>query len=206
MARESWLEHLTRVSSRRYPPCVMRFAIIALVMAVGLGVASTGCKHPYSGKSEKLKNPRKKKKPEPTEEELAEAPVLDEKCRTNFFLEPTTRRKESLGRNLAKEADSLLTEAEEQEGLTRISTVTDALSKLNNALKADPYGPEATYKMAVAYAVVGKKGCSIALLQRLNELTKMPEVATEADRTVRRALADQTFDLFRKDADAALGR
>ena len=184
----------------------MRYEIIALAMAVGFGVASTGCKHPYSGRAEKLKHPSKKSKPEATEEEIADAPVLDEKCRTNFFLEPTTRRKEGLGRSLAKSADSLLTEAEDQEGQSLISTVTDALSKLSNSLKADPYGPEATYKMAVAYAIVGKKGCSIALLQRLNELTKMPDVAAEADRTVRRALSDQTFELFRKDADAALGR
>jgi hypothetical protein len=187
----------------------MRLARFALITAFGLGlaVAPLGCATPYSGKTERLKKPRKKKKPEPTEEEVAETEqVLDEKCRTNFFADPTTRRKESLGRSLAKQADSLLVEADEQEGQQRISTVKDALGKLENALKADPYGPEPTYKMAVAYAMVGKKGCAVALLERLQELTKHPDAGAKADRIINRALRDQSFEPFRKDADTALGR
>lgn len=186
----------------------MRFAITALAMAalVGFGTSQLGCAHPYSGKAEKLKKPRKKKKPKATEEELAAAPVLDEKCRTNFFMDPTTRRKVRRGKSLAGEADGILGDADGSEGQQRITTVKRALSKLRNALSADPYGPEATYKMAVAYAMVGKKGCAVALLDRLNQLTKMPAVASEAERTVNRALRDQNFELFREDADAALGR
>jgi len=40
----------------------------------------------------------------------------------------------------------------------------------------------------------------------LNELTKLPDVAQAAALAVRRALSDQIFDIFRKEADAALGR
>ena len=176
-------------------------------MAVGLGMTlgPLGCAHPYSGKPEKLKKPRKKKKPE-TEEAVAEAPVLDEKCKANFFADPTTRRKKKQSRNLAAQGEALLAEAEGREGAALISSITDALSKLGNSLKADPYAPQPTYKMAVAYAMVGKKGCSLALLQRLNDLTKMPEVADQADRIINQALRDQSFELFRKDADAAMGR
>ena len=43
-------------------------------------------------------------------------------------------------------------------------------------------------------------------LERLNELTKMPDVMNEAERVIQRALKDQSFEVFRKDADAALGR
>lgn len=185
----------------------MRFAIIALVMAAFTmsSVGLSGCAHPYSGKPQKLKKPRKKKKPE-VEEEVANAPELDEKCKANFFADPNPRRKSRLGRSLASQADGMLQEAEGKEGQARISVVIDALSKLKSSLRADPYGPDATYKMAVAYAMVGKKGCSIALLQRLSDLTKMPEVGAKADRIINRALRDQNFDLFRKDADAAMGR
>lgn len=187
----------------------MKLAMTAFVVVLGLAFLGTqmGCATPYSGKPERIKKPRKKKKPEPTAEEVAQQEqVLDDKCRTNFFAEPTTRRKEAMGRSLAKQADSLLVEADDKEGQARISAVVEALSKLKNALVADPYGPEATYKMAVAYALVGKKGCSVALLERLQELTKHPGAGAEAERVVNRALRDPSFEPFRKDADAAMGR
>jgi hypothetical protein len=187
----------------------MRFAITAFVVVLGLAFLGTelGCATPYSGNPERLKKPRKKKKPEPTaEEEAQKEQILDDKCRTNFFAEPTSRRNQTLSRQLAKQADSLLVEADDQEGQARISSVREAIGKLKNALSADPYGPEATYKMAVAYALVGKKGCSVALLERLQELTRHASAATEAERVVNRALRDPSFELFRKDADAALGR
>lgn len=185
----------------------MRLAMIALVTVLGFGAATLSCATPYSNKPERLKKPRKKKRPEPTQEEAAQAaPVLDEKCRTNFFANPTTVRKTRLGQQLAKEADGLLAEADDQEGQVRISTVKDALGKLTSALKADPYGAEPTYKMAVAYAMVGKKGCALALLDRLQQLSKHPDYTDEAERVINRALRDQSFDIFRKEADQALGR
>lgn len=180
-------------------------ALLAVVIACGYAAMSTGCSGPYSGKPETLKSPKKKKRPKGEEAASAEV-VIDDKCRTNFFEKPTTRRKPPLGRSLAQQAEKPLFEAEEQEGEERIILVRDAMSKLRNALKADPYGPEPTYKMAVAYALVGKKGCSLALLERLQLLSGMPGVESEAERAINRALRDQAFDLFRKEADTALGR
>lgn len=183
-------------------------AVLALAITLGLGLAvtTTGCAGPYSGKPERLKKPKKKKPPEPEEGEAAKEPEFVEDCRTNFFEEPTTRRRSSQGRDLSKQAERYLYDADEQEGAERIQLVADAMGKLRNALKADPYGPEPTYKMAVAYAMVGQKGCALRLLERLQELTKMPEVEPEAERTIKRALHDQAFEPFRKDADTALGQ
>lgn len=178
----------------------------ALLVAVALAFASAGCSGPYTGKAEKLSRPKKKKRP--AAEEGAEAPsevVLDEKCRANFFAEPTTRRRARDAETLAKQADAILTEAERQDGAARIGSVKEALSKLSNALQKDPYDPLSTYKMAVAYALVNKKGCAIELLKRLNELQKHPEVEGEAARTVKRAQGDFAFEAFRKDANAAMG-
>lgn len=187
---------------------LVRFAVFALAITLGLGVAAAtvGCASPYSGKPERVKRPKKKKRPPPEEGEAATTPELDDKCRTNFFAEPTTRRRPDQGRGLARQAERMLYEAEEQEGNQRVLVVKDALDKLRNALKSDPYGPEPTYRMAVAYAMVGKKGCSLALLERLQELSKLPDVEPEAVRTINRALNDQSFDPFRKEADTALGR
>ncbi len=181
------------------------------MFACGLGlgfstvtaVAVTGCTGPYTGKPERLEKPRKKKRPQAEEDG---ALALDDECRTNFFAKPTKRRNQRQGRALASQAERILSQAEGQEGQPRILSVQEALSKLSNALRADPYGPAPTYRMAVAYALVGKKGCSLALLDRLQQLTVMPEVQGEAERTVNRALRDQTFDIFRKEADAAMGR
>jgi hypothetical protein len=184
-----------------------RSAVVLLAVALGWGfaAATAGCAGPYSGQSEKLKRPKEKRRPKPKEGEEP-ALVMSDKCRTNFFEKPTTRRNERLGLTLSKQAETTIVEADAQTGEARLLLVQEALSKLRNALKADPYGPEPTYKMAVAYALAGKKGCSLALLERLQLLSRMPEVQTEAERTIGRAQRDQAFDAFRKDADAALGR
>lgn len=192
----------------RYAAADMRTATTALAAILGLALLCgfPGCAEPYSGKPARLKTPRKKKPPETEEAAATAAPVLDEKCNTNFFEPPTDRRNVRVAQSLAREADRLLVAAEDTAGQERIGTVKDALSKLSNSLKADPYGPEATYQMAAAYALVGKKRCALDLLERLQELTKMPDVEGEAERTIQRALRDQRFELFRKDANAALGR
>lgn len=184
-----------------------RFFICAL-LALALSTP-TACKHPYSGKPERLRKPRPKK---PKKDEAA-APVvvkergLDDKCRTNFFADPgrVKRRRARDARKLAKAADKLLVEAEQTDEEDRKPIVVDAMGRLRNALEKDPYGPFPTYKLAVAYALVGKKGCALALLERLKALQEHPPVETEATRTVKRAARDLAFDRFREDARQALG-
>lgn len=177
--------------------------VVAIALGLALAAPAVGCSSPYSGKAERLKKPKEKKRP-PDEEPVA-APVEDAKCKTNFFDEPTTDRNARDGRRLADQGDTLLGNADRVEGDDRTNLVVEALSKLKNSLKKDPYGPEATFKMAVAYAMVGRKSCALALLERLALLQKHPDVEREATRTVQRALREGAFDPFRKDADAALG-
>lgn len=186
----------------------MPILLLCALLGASFALASSGCASPYSGKPERLKKP-KAQKPDDDEKdgegEGSATAELDDKCRTNFFEEPTKKRREKDARNLSAQADRMLFDAEGKQGPERQSGVVEALSKLSNALKADPYGPEPTYQMAVAYALVGKKGCSVRLLERLVELRKHPAVAAEADRVIKRALHDQRFEPFRKDADTALG-
>ncbi len=179
----------------------MKRLILSLALLL---VAAPAC-NPYGGPSQKLKRPKKKKRPGGTS--AATTMPLDEKCKTNFFKPPKTSRSGKNGRRLAAKADRLLVKADDADGAEKVSLVADAMTTLRNALKSDPYGPEPTYKLAVAYAMVGKKGCSVKLLERLSALQKHPEasLASEAGRTVKRALGDESFAPFRKDADAALG-
>jgi hypothetical protein len=194
----------------------------AAFTAGGLGACGSG---PYSGAPDKLKKPRAKKRPldKPTPTEVADtdgggvdgkggkgakdAPVSDEQCRTNFFAEPKKGpRRSKEARNMAIQTEGALRDAEAQEGAARQQLVIDAMSTLSNALVKDPYGPEPTYKLAVAYAMLGKKSCSLALLERLKGLGGIPDVEKEAARTIQRASRDPSFEPFRKEARAAMGQ
>lgn len=84
-------------------------------------------------------------------------------------------------------------------------TALDALVHYRRALFVDPYSPRATLALALAYDLVRRKGCALALLQRLDALTQHPERGAEAKRLAQDVAA--TFAWFcdyRKDAMAAL--
>lgn len=185
-----------------------RLGILVLSLVVGTSlVFATGCPHPYSGKPDSLKRMKKKKKPEAEPGEAKPDEIAwDDKCRVNFQDDkPPKSRKVKPAKALSSEADGMLVNAEELDGERRILKVVDAINKLKSALGQDQFSPLATYKLAVAYTLVQKKGCALMLLQRLNDLQRMPEVAREAELVIKRAQLDQTFDPFRKDADAAMG-
>ena len=99
----------------------------------------------------------------------------------------------------------MLNNADKMEGEARIRGVIDAINKLKSALGKDQYSATATYMMARAYALVYRKGCSILLLKRLNDMQIMPDVASDAEKAIKRGRDDNSFKGFRKDADAAMG-
>jgi hypothetical protein len=107
---------------------------------------------------------------------------------------------------MAHQADTMLLDAERYQGEQRVSAVLQAMNKLSNALRKDPYGPEPTFKFAVAYALVNKRTCALALLGRLNQLQQYPDTEAEAARVIQRALREPAFDSFRKDANTAMGQ
>jgi hypothetical protein len=206
-------------------PILLCLAVLgAAFTAGGLGACGSG---PYTGAPDKLKKPRAKKRPldKPTPTEVAdpdgkdgkggkggkgkdpkEAPVSDEQCRTNFFAEPKKGPRHSKeARNMAIQTDGALRDAEAQQGPARQQLVIEVMGTLSSALVKDPYAPEPTYKLAVAYAMIGRKSCSLALLERLKALGGMPDVEKEAGRTIQRASRDPAFQPFSKEARAALG-
>ena len=195
---------------------MIRLAILLLVATFG-AASLWGCgSGPYTGTPERLKKPRAKKRPEdkvaPSEvadggKSTKPTAISDEQCRTNFFSEPKRGpRRSKEARTMAMQADSSLLAAERQFGPARQQLVVEAMGTLSNALGKDPYGPEPTYKLAVAYALVGKKSCSLALLERLKGLSAMPDVEREAARTIQRAARDPAFEPFAKEARTAMGQ
>ena len=181
---------------------------VALGLCLALAVPSAGCASPYSGKPDRLRMPKEKKRPDAEEPpaETAEAePAADDQCRTNFFAEPTERRNPRGARRLSDQADGILASAEREDGDRKVGLLVEAIDKLKNALEKDPYAPVPTYKLAVAYALAGRKSCSLALLDRLKALLGHPDVERIARRTIQRAVRDPAFDEFRKEADKAMG-
>jgi hypothetical protein len=213
-AQEGSLARFDANACRLYPAKDMIRLAILLTLALGAGSALGACgSGPYTGKPEKLKKPRAKKRPEgsanPTEvagRGGAATPMSDDDCRTNFFAEPMKgRRQKNEARNMAMQADSTLMAAERKFGPERQQMVVEAMGTLSNALQKDPYGPEPTYKLAVAYALVGKKKCSLALLERLKQLRTLADAEKETARTIQRAARDPAFGAFQKEAKTALG-
>lgn len=207
-------------SAQRYAAKDMNrlaFLLALGALAGGFGVAAlaTGCgSGPYSAKPDHLHHPRPKKRPDgkkgPTEvtedDKGGDQKAKEDPCRTNFFAEPFTgRRRAREARALAREADQNLVAADREMGPQRQTTVVEAMGTLSNALHKDPYGPEPTYKLAVAYALVGKKSCALALLERLKMLQNVPDVEREAHRAIERAERDPAFHSFERDAKQAMG-
>jgi len=192
-----------------------RTAILAACVAALFGLAGlgAGCSAgPYTGKPEKLKKPRAKKRKDgkatavQADGEGGVMVMSDEPCRTNFFAPPfNKRRASSTAKSMAAQADQALLAAERKVGPGRQEMVVDAMATLGNALRKDPYAPEPTYKLAVAYALAGKRKCSVALLERLKSLADYPPTEAEASRTIQRAARDPAFKPFEKDARTALG-
>lgn len=186
--------------------------LVALALALACAVGPVGCAGPYSGKAEPLKKPRAKKRPKsvapPTEVAQGSEPgkVSEEPCRTNFFGDPFRgKRRSREARAMAAEAEAALTSAERATA-ERKDLVVGAMETLSNALRVDPFAPEPTYKLAIAYAMIGRKACSLALLERLKALAAMPEIESETERAIQRAARDPAFEAFRTDARRALGQ
>jgi hypothetical protein len=185
----------------------MRRLLPLAALAVLLPVASA-CGGASSAPAEPLPAPRPMPRPGVAASATAAPVIREEPCRTNFFADaPRGRRQLPAARRMTSEADAVLVraEAEPAGAAARQERVVDAMELLINALGRDPYAPEPTYKLAVAYALVGYKACSLSLLERLKALTGMPEVEEEAGRAVQRAVRDPAFEAWRGDARRVLG-
>ncbi len=71
--------------------------------------------------------------------------------------------------------------------------VTDAVEELITALKADPYNVNATYALAGAYARIGRRQCSVNLLERLALLRRLPSFTPEVEGKVDRLLGRNQY-------------
>jgi hypothetical protein len=209
---------LTPRAGRGYPSARMKRLVFLWVLTAAGPLALAACAGPYAGRPEALQRPRIRKHPgasksptksSPAASDPATAPSAtsaDPPCRTNFFGDPFKgERRSRKARALAAEAEAALLGAE-RVAVGRKDVIVGAMATLANALRIDPYGAEPTYKLAMAYAMVGRRSCSLALLERLKLLAQMADGEAEAARTIERAARDPAFEAFRTDARRALGQ
>ncbi len=180
----------------------------ALALAIALVVTPvlvSACSAPYDVASEKLKKPSKKARP-PDAPVAAVEIKYDEDCKTKFEEDGSKVRRRNADSQIAA-GDSAMTSIDgTTDPATKAGFAVDAINKYKNALAQDPYSAVATYKLAVAYALVLKKGCSLALLKRLTVLQKHPDFQADADRMIKSVDDEQAFKGFHKDAMNAAGQ
>jgi predicted Zn-dependent protease len=181
----------------------------ALILAAFLLAA---CASPYAEAPDTLSMP-KRKAPKPSAE-AAKVPVYGglaepDTCKFDFNAkdQPLTKKPQQVrAQSQAQDAENVMAGADNAAGAQRRGQVQEALTLSTEALRTDPYSPAATYAMARAFALVGKKRCAVAMLQRLGDLaTGFPDLSGEVGKLVAREKTDGAFEPFRKEADGAIG-
>ena len=171
-----------------------------------LVLATTGCQALYGGKPERLKNPERRRKP--PEPEVAENPIkYVEDCTANFRDDPKTapRPNPGLANQLVGDGDTAIQNANKaKDPASQAELIKLSIDKYRNALIKDPYNHEATLKLALAYDMVYRKGCALAMLKRLDALAANPRFGAEP---VKSRILDneQWFKPYRNDALKAAG-
>ncbi len=70
----------------------------------------------------------------------------------------------------------------------REAALAAAIDHFTKALAADPYNVRATYELAAAYAQIGRRGCALYLLARLQPLGELRSAQDEVEEVVARLL------------------
>ncbi len=182
---------------------------VRLLACLVLGAATlAACQPLYGNKPDKLKNPERKRKPPEPPETVVDIKYVED-CTANFRDDPKlVRPNTSLSMQLVGDGDVALENANKaKDPASGSELIKLSIDKYRNALIKDPYNQDATLKLAVAYDLVYRKGCAIAMLKRLASLQANPKFAKRANQ-----LADSVTDNnawfkgYRKDAIAAVGR
>jgi hypothetical protein len=186
-------------------------AVRALVMGaclVSVG-GSAGCQALYGGKPEKLQRLDKKRKPDEASEKAPEIKYVDE-CGANFRDDPKNAPRADPGRANALIDDgntAIAQSSKAKDPSSQAALILQSIDKFRGALVKDHYNTEATIRLAIAYDMVYRKGCALALLKRINALESNPKWKSAAKR-VADDVADngQLFKGYRKEAVQAVGR
>jgi hypothetical protein len=183
----------------------MNRQLACLVMAC-FGLSA--CQPLYGGKPEHLNHPAHKRRPAEKPETAAPVKYVEE-CTTDFTGNPAAVHPQtSIARQLVDTGNTSLASSEKaKDDNAKVGLLKDAIDRYRSALIKDPFNVEATLKLAVAYDRALRKGCAIAMLKRLADLSNNPKWANEANRDIDSIDSNASwFRGYRKDAMSAVGR
>jgi hypothetical protein len=119
-------------------------------------------------------------------EAKTEVPYV-ETCTVDFSAPPVKRRQTAAASQLVVTADSSLDTARQTSAEpAKVALIKTGIEKYGEALVKDPYNPDVTLKLALAYDSVLHKGCALAMLTRLYKLSSNPtfQASASIDRVV----------------------
>jgi hypothetical protein len=187
----------------------MRARIVAAVIGVGLAA----CGGPYKGKPEKVN--KVKVTEEPPEPEggttVAEIKWIDD-CEGGGFTDDPNKAKKKVSEAsgfVSNGDDEIAASKIESDDNAKAGKIVSAIELYKKALLANHYDPEATYKLAVAYAQVRRKGCALKMLKRLGKLTDNPRLAGGGARLegfLEQVESEPAFKPFKNEAMKEIGR
>lgn len=183
--------------------------IVAFTTVAAFGV---GCGGPYKGKPDKLPKVKKIAHTDVDAAPVEEVIVWDDKCTAKFADDPMVaykKRDTTAAKAAFAEGDDSVGAADKTEDpQAQITLILKGIDAYKKALLADNYNADATFGLAVAYAKVRKKECSLKMLKRLSELEVNPKLPGASKlKALLDAVEDEpAFQPFKVDAMGAIGR
>jgi hypothetical protein len=129
----------------------------------------------------------------PPPPQATDCPVIDVAAQAPAV--PYAQRSIAESSNLAVEAAKLIKRGQ-TEGLSRVEReelITEAVHTYLTALAADPYNVNATYSLAAVYARIGRRQCTLNLLERLLLLRKLPSQQPAVESRLDRMLGQDRY-------------
>jgi hypothetical protein len=174
-------------------------------------LALAACQPMYGAKPQKLRSPEPIKPPAglPGDDGTATKPPFDEQC--DFFTSKgvKVKRETAAAERHTQNGDQKVADFDAAPPAAKSDLIIDGIDEYAAALRKDPFNAKATLKLARAYDKVRRKGCALALLERLDQLAQNPKFKTEANEAIDEIMqrGNRTwFDGYRKDALRIVGR
>jgi len=170
-------------------------------------LAFAACQPMYGDKAATLKTPPPVKPPKDLPVEVVKVTYVDD-CEFITKAVKNPRRDVKRAQIHVRTGDAKIADADvAAEPVRKGDLFIAGIDQYGTALTSDPFDAEATLKLALAYDKVLRKGCALALLQRLNKLAENPTYADSANEKID-AVTDHKkwFEGYRPAALKAVGR